>query len=281
MIKNISGICVINLDSRQDRWLLFESNLNDWKSFFGAPPERVSAVLGTDLPGFGKKPWFSRRMSEKRKRSWAGKAGCVLSHRKAIALAESNNWDNVFILEDDASISKENVIKNKSIIANIIKLLPSDWCVIYFCTSTVVGPCRLLSEIDSTKIFETTGALGTVAYLLNGSVYKKILAELPKQQSVWEWVARHKTIDRWFSQNLVRFGKVYVIAPSLVGHCLGNSDISMTSENAQYLDFSLRNIKYTNNGIFFYLTKLIRFSCNIFNRFGSFFRYYVKRYRGL
>jgi GR25 family glycosyltransferase involved in LPS biosynthesis len=70
----MAKIYYINLDSREDRKALTESEL----SRTGIPFERVSAIKKTD-----------------------GQLGCCLSHIKALNLAYSEGHDDVIIVEDD------------------------------------------------------------------------------------------------------------------------------------------------------------------------------------
>lgn len=282
MQANISGIYVINLKIRQERWHVFRDGIHHWEQAFGKTPQRLSAVRGIELPGYGQPPWFSTRLSEKRKMSWGGKAGCILSHRNAIQNAHDRNWDNVLVLEDDAYLTDKMTSLWISYLGGIVRTLEDDWSVINFCTTLPVSPCRVVKKIQSTQLVEAAGCFGAVAYLLNGRIFSQVLNELPKESDVWRWVARHKTIDRWFSQNLMRFGKVYFFAPAAAGHrSVGSSDTSMSAENDCALDFELKGLRYINNQTFFeYLMNFRRYDNWVRRRF-SLFRQKLKQFRGL
>lgn len=281
MNSKIGGIYVINLDARPERWALFQSGSAHWQRMFGCAPQRCSAIAGVELPGYDAPPWFNKRISLQRKRSWAGKAGCILSHRQAIELAAEAGWETVLILEDDALLSEEVAADWETEISELIRTIPRDWCVVNLCTTTVFSPNRSILATQNTRLVETTGALGAVAYLLNGKVLRNILSELPERENIWEWVARHKTIDRWFSQNLVRFGRVFVFSPSIVGHHPGSSDTSMTPEHAALLDFTLADIRYHNGNLSYAVLRHLRILVNALGRVGSILRYYYKRAKGL
>lgn len=281
MKLDAGGIYVINLNSRPERWKIFIEGVNPWKAAFDKTPERLSAVAGVHLPGYGRPPWFVDRISERRKKSWGGKAGAVLSHRQAIKKAFEQGWDSVLIVEDDAFLTEEMAQKWESGLKRLIEALPDDWSMVNFCTSKPILPCRTVAEYQGVKLVETAGAFGAVAYLLNGRVFRRILKELPDERSVWGWVARYKAIDLWFSRNLVRFGKVYLFAPSVAGHRVGPSDITMTPEAEWKFDFTLKDIQLVRSGLFFAVQKTIRRADNALRHFFSVFRLGIKRLRGL
>jgi len=281
MATENKGCLVINLDSRPDRWDFFLAGADNWREAFGCGPQRCSAVAGIDLPGFNQPPWFKPGMTERRKLSWAGKAGCILSHRKAISIAVEKGWDQVLVLEDDALLTDHAVRLWKEDLSQLVKDLPADWGAVYLCTTTAFPPSRKVAAKAGTKLVETSGALGTVAYLLNGRVFQGLLRALPDEKNIWSWVARHKTIDRWYSQNLVRFGRVYLFAPSLGGHHPGSSDISMTPEDAPQLDFSLASLRYTEVPAKFARSYRIRKLANALRRSGSLLRLAMKHLKGL
>lgn len=277
---DVGGICVINLASRPERWEAFQGEADRWEKAFGQVPQRFAAVAGTSLPGFDEKPWFTGRISGKRKRSWAGKGGCILSHRAVIALAAQRQWESVLILEDDALLAEEMVQLWRDGLRALVESLPEDWSAVNFCTTIPITPCRVVGEYRGIRLVEAAGAFGAVAYLLNGRVLAGLLAELPDEGTIWSWVARHKTIDRWFSQNLVRFGRVYLLAPSLVGHRTGSSDTSMTQENDWLLDFSLQDLRCVGSNWSFVLGMGLRRAGNALRARLSMVRFLFKRLRG-
>lgn len=240
---NIAGILVVNMPNRDVRWQTFLEYADNWNWAFGCVPERLEAVVGVNLPGYGKAPWFTKRLSEKRRRSWGGKAGCILSHRKAIATARERGWDNVLIVEDDAYLTRESAEVWRTSLSQTAASMEPGWAGLYLCTTTLFPPNRLIAEAQGYRLIETTGALGTVAYIISRSAFEPLLQMLPTEQTIWPWVAAHKTIDRWLSRTLFGIGPVYSFAPSLAGHrSVGMSDISMTAEDDCNLDFSLRDI---------------------------------------
>lgn len=49
-----TGVCAINLDSRPDRWDHFQNTVLPFLN--SLPTARISATLGTALPGYGEPP---------------------------------------------------------------------------------------------------------------------------------------------------------------------------------------------------------------------------------
>ncbi len=274
-------IYTINLDSRPKRWGLFQEGASLWKEAFGGNPERVSAVAGVQLPGYDEEPWFIDRIAEPRKKSWAGKAGAVLSHRKVIQMAADQGLDNGLIVEDDAFLTEEVVQSWKAGLGQLLESLPEDWAMINLCATKPLSPCRVVAEHNGSRLVEASGMSGCVAYLLNGTVFEDLLKGMPAEQSVWAWVARHKTIDRWFSRNLIRFGKVYLFAPAIVGHRVGPSDITMTPEFEWTHDFELKNVPLIQNKVMFAVLMCLRRIGNACLNHLSYLRFLIKRIRGL
>lgn len=282
MSIKIADIFVINLDSRPERWDRFRAQAELWEKSFGVLPKRLQAVSGIALQSYGKSPWFTQRISEKRWKSWGGKAGCILSHRNAIETAYRNNLDNVLIVEDDAYLTKDFPEYWANHLKKLIAELPEDWAGLYFCTTKAYPPSRIIKEEGDVRLIESSGALGAVTYLLNGRILKSLLNELPTEKNIWPWVAQYKTIDRWLSQNLIRFGRVYQFAPSISGHhCVGSSDTSMTAENDAELDFTLKGLSFCNNTATFKIRIATRLLINLIKRKISIFRKLYKQGFGL
>ena len=93
----VDAALVINLDQRTDRWDKVRAHLQDV-----VPPDklhRVSAVSGNEIAGYRTTHWFRRT---RRPETWAGRAGCSVSHRNAMRLALERGWNWVMMIEDDA-----------------------------------------------------------------------------------------------------------------------------------------------------------------------------------
>src|SRR5512138_1755182 len=135
----IDGVLVVNLDSRPDRWRELQA------AVAGVVPahklHRLPATLGAALPGFGAPPWFRGR---KRDKTWAGRAGCALSHRAAIAYAREQGWRTVLILEDDIEFAPA---LNAVLSALPAALQAADWQVCYLGFTDPVSPYRTLARL--------------------------------------------------------------------------------------------------------------------------------------
>lgn len=277
----VEGVQVINLDARPERWALFLQGASNWERAFGHSVLRFAAVSGLELKGFNQLPWFRKRIKERRRKSWAGKAGCVLSHRNAIQHAQEQSWDNVLILEDDALLAPEMVQAWTEGLDALVAGLPKDWSAVYFYTANPITPCRVVAEMNGIRLIETMGAYGTVAYLVNGRIFKPLLDKLPTEKNIWPWVARYKAIDLWFSRSLRSYGKVYAFAPSLAGHQVGPSDITVTPESEWTFDGEMKGLVYTNNPILFVIKKRGRSIEWFYQEFISYLRMQLKKVRGL
>ena len=275
-------VYVINLDVRTDRRDAFQEQEALWRATFGIQPNRMVAVPCLELPGYGKAPWFRMRITERRRISWAGKAGCILSHRAVIQDAQRSGAETVLIVEDDALLTQEAAQLWEKTVSGWIGQLPKDWAAVYLCSCAPQQPVRVAEHTDDIRLLEVAGASTTVAYLLNGRVFATLLDELPEHSSIWPWVARHKTIDRWYSRNLNRFGRVYVCSPSIVlQRQIGLSDITMTTKNVEFLDYGHRDVCLVGGNSSFKTRYCWVQMRNRLRKGCSLMRLFVKRVRGL
>ncbi|MCP5300217.1 MAG: glycosyl transferase [Chromatiaceae bacterium] len=216
----VDGVLVINLDNRVDRW---EQTCEITDALVPTGKlQRVSAVLGAGLPGFGAKPWFRGR---KRDRTWAGRAGVLLSHRTAIAAAQRNGWQCVLILEDDIAPTSafEPVLPRLA-----DALAATAWDVCYLGYTDPRTPFECLADLgDGHALYRVSGCSTTHAYLLRASTFDWLLRQLPVQADVWNWVSRHRAIDRWYYRNLSRRFRVTAVSPSIIDQRVDVSDITL------------------------------------------------------
>lgn len=214
------GILVINLDHRPERLERFRNLASNrpWLSGW----QRLPAIAGTALPGFGKPPWFHGR---KRDNAWAGRAGCVLSHRNAIQSALDAGWNRVCILEDDIDLPQ----LSGGIIDSVSTWLSDHddlWQIAYLGFSEPAGPCQTLANLDHThRICRISGCATTHAYIVKRNAMRWILDQLPDAATIWPWLARHRAIDRWYARQLARHFPVVAANPSLIGQISDFSDI--------------------------------------------------------
>lgn len=215
----VDGVLVVNLDSRPERWQDVQVAT---RNFIPAHKlHRLPATLGVALPDYGAPPWFRGR---KRDKTWAGRAGCTLSHRAAIAHARAQNWRTLLILEDDIEIEPG--------LAEVLASLPlalqnAGWDVCYLGYTDPVAPYRTLAELPAGhSLCAVSGCSTTHAYLLRDTVYDRLLEKLPAADTIWPWISRHRAIDRWYYRNLARYFKVCAVSPAIINQQGGFSDIT-------------------------------------------------------
>lgn len=213
------GALVINLDERSDRWRQFTSESQPLLGSLHV--ERIPAIKGVELAGFGEAPFFRGR---KRDRTWAGRAGCTLSHRAAIETARDAGWQRVLILEDDVEIEAD--------FSNLVSPLSEalervEWGVCYLGFTDPIGPFqeheRLTKRYTLARVY---GCNTTHAYLVHARAYPFLLDALPDPAGVWHWLTRKRAIDRWYARTLSSHMSVLAVTPSAVNQQDSVSDIT-------------------------------------------------------
>lgn len=210
----IDGVLVINLEQRQERLDEISTKLASVKAL--PTWQRLPAVWGMDLQGFGEAPWFR---NGKRDRSWAGRAGCILSHRHTIIQAKQNGWKNVLILEDDAVFDDS--------LDQVIRSIPEDgWDACYLGYTDPIPPYGTPTPLNEThQLIPVFGCYTTHAYVLRSTTFDWLLEQLPDEDSIWSWVSQHRAIDRWYSRHLSEKFRVTAISPGVIGQITDFSDI--------------------------------------------------------
>ncbi len=217
----VDGILVINLDTSTERMDNFRrSNATT------LPMEKVqrqSAVMGRNLPTYGKAPWFTERTME-RAPFWGGTAGCAISHRHAIARAKAEGWRNVLIMEDDA-VAGDNA-DALAMLDYALQNLTGDYMLyLGYSRPTPYGSC--IKSAGEHALWQVEGVLSTYAYLVTQGMYDRLLALMPTEDNVWEWISIHRAVDSFYRDTAAALPgvKVYAIQPDLVAHVDGQSDI--------------------------------------------------------
>jgi glycosyl transferase, family 25 len=237
----IDGVLVINLDQRADRWAQFQQAAS------GIIPaeklQRLPARLGRDIPGFGLPPWFRGR---KRDRTWAARAGCVQSHRRALAAARDADWHTVLVLEDDVEFAPEFPA-----LANMLAsaLQQADWQVCYFGFTDPWAPSRRLAALgERHALLRVHGCNTAHAYLVREKARDWILGQLPDEAGIWKWLATHRAIDRWYQRQLGLRFPVACISPSVVNQVAGFSDIVEQATHYTDADGHVRAVEMASTG---------------------------------
>ncbi len=228
------AIYVINLDHRTDRWDDFVSNWSPLLDF--STVQRIPAVYGKKLSGFGERPWFTQN-TKSRENSWAGVAGCLLSHRKVIETAQKAGHDFILVLEDDAAPSPELLKyladgRNNPLneIPRHLSALPR-WGICYpGYTKTPKAGVPVAQIGQGPELWQVPGVLTTHSYILNKSCFTPLLAHLPTEEIIWDWIARNRAIDTWLKEQFewVTGRDVLISLPQLVIQSVSYSDLLQT-----------------------------------------------------
>lgn len=218
--KLIDAVLVINLQHRPERWNRFMATIE------GIIPKekihRVEGIYGKELKGFGVRPWFQNR---KRDNTWGARAGCTLSHRKALKTASDNNWNNVLVLEDDIEIDGdfEGVVTQ---LYRSLKIPQNHWDICYLGFTDPWKPFKRLAQLTETRsLHQVFGCNCAHAYLVTPRAREWILSRLPKTETIWKWLSANRAVDRWYRCTLGRHLKVCCVSPSVVRQMAGYSDI--------------------------------------------------------
>lgn len=213
------GVCVINLDHREDRWEEFQQRMQP--HFAPLEIHRISAVEGIKLPGFGKRPFFRGRP---RDRTWAARAGCTLSHRAALTHARDAGWSHVLVLEDDTQLPS---LPDPQLLLDLRTALSShapDICYLGF--TDPVPPFRELSAIGASHALHQVFGCNTAhAYVVSKRAITHLLEMLPQSEDIWRWLTRHRAVDRFYYRNLSPSLTVTAVSPALIEQKPGFSDI--------------------------------------------------------
>lgn len=217
---NVDGCLVVNLDVREDRWNEVKNTLD------GFIPEdkfeRLSAVYGKAIPGYGEKPWFRGRTKDFR---WAGRAGCTLSHRKVMKEGLRRGWNVFLVLEDDIclrNVSGEFLNRLNSLIFEE----ETDWDMCYLGYTSPRGPARTIAPVDGQfSLCQIRGARTTHAYLVKAPLARWLVKKLPKEKNIWSWCAGRRIIDRWYSRHISHHFKIVCTNPSFIIQAPSYSDL--------------------------------------------------------
>lgn len=208
-LTGMDGVVVINLDRRPDRWAAFQ---DAWADRLDAPVERLSAVDGRALPGFGERPWFRGR---KRDLTWGARAGVTLSQKAALQLARTRGWERALILEDDAEPVGDLAAASRAIHRE-------DWDVLFLGCREPAGPFGDLGD----GLIRLHGALDLHAWLVRPAARDGLIDRLPDEHGVWRWLADRRAIDRWTRRALGHRFRVLALWPPAVVQAAGASDIT-------------------------------------------------------
>jgi glycosyl transferase family 25 len=146
-MRGIDGIIYINLDQRTDRKAFIEEELNR----LGIPQEKILRLGAV----------FDRLNGTK---------GCMLSHIKALELAQATGWERTLILEDDAFFieGRETI---ESALSTFYEAVGSEWDVFF------LGGTHLEREKTTKEtLFLIRKGFASHAYLIHRPYIDKLRA---------------------------------------------------------------------------------------------------------
>ena len=219
-------VCVINLDSRPDRW---ETMQAQFAKLGIENVHRFSAVsfdkLENSPPPNNLRDYAMTRLQRKNE---AGNAehqikamwGCLSSHVGVIEYAKAQKWPYVLILEDDCEF-EYYVKKVMHLVAKQIDSL--DWDLLY-----LGGNQKKYGRRQSVarNLLSASGVTLTHAYIVNASIYDKIIHEAPKAGM---------TIDDYYAKSLQKEVKTLLVTPQVAFQAPDDvSDISQVARRRKY-----------------------------------------------
>lgn len=207
MIWPFAHACVINLDSRKDRWARIQAHLRG----LGLQAERFSAVsmhrLDNDPPSPQLREFLLRvdgdsdRFEHKLRATWA----CMRSHLAVIAMAKDRGWPQVLVLEDDCEFESYAPAVLRRVPA---QLLSRDWTMLYLGGTLKKGG-------QTRKVSANLVAVNRVrlahAYVVKAELYDRILQEAPLSGLPLDW---------YYSENLLPTTRAFLVRPLLARQSL-------------------------------------------------------------
>jgi len=169
-IHRIDNIYIINLKERTDRWEHCLSQLKKYNITNYTRLDAIRPALKSMHP-----IQYSKNNLQLGNEYIIGAMGCKLSHLKAIAEAQKNNYEQILILEDDFLLAND-FTKKFSAIADNINSNSVTIDMLYLGFSTVRENAYEDTDIDNLK--KLTNGHTTHAYLLNRSFYSTIITEI-------------------------------------------------------------------------------------------------------
>ena len=170
-LLQVDQIFLLNLDSRTDR---LQECIEEFKKLGVNPQqwERFSALRGAN-PFVQQKylqeyQVFSKALEAHGKKYIDGAFGCLVSHHEMIKLAKERGYKRVLILEDDFEAT--DLLFDQDLLQSIGN---TNFDMFYLSASHALEPTQ--SSVVGIK--KVARALSTAAYIIDQSIYTKVLQE--------------------------------------------------------------------------------------------------------
>lgn len=201
--SDIKNAIYINLDSRVDRRVLFETQIEalhtQYPSDFAFyPVSRFSAI----------------------RHEQHGAIGCSKSHIECIRIAKNNGWDHVLILEDDAFLIHPEILVHQ--VNSFLSRFRDEWDVVLF-SGNNFPPFK----IEAPDCFRVANCQTTGCYLVCSRYYDTLLRNFEEGVAQLEANPENKVEFSCdiFWKRLQRADRWYLITPICVTQRPGYSDI--------------------------------------------------------
>jgi hypothetical protein len=208
--SDIKNAIYINLDSRVDRRVLFETQIEELHTqypidFAFYPVSRFSAI----------------------RHEQHGAIGCSKSHIECIRIAKNNGWDHVLIFEDDAYLIHPEILVHQ--VNSFLSRFRDDWDVVLF-SGNNFPPFK----IEAPDCFRVANCQVATCYLVCSRYYDTLLRNFEDGVTQLEANPENKpefACDMYWKR-LQRADRWYLITPICVTQRPGYSDIE--KQNVDY-----------------------------------------------
>lgn len=205
MLRRFSDIkhaIYINLDSRVDRRVLFETQIEELHTRYPAdfsffPVSRFSAIKHEH-----------------------GAIGCSKSHIECLRIAKNNGWDHVLIFEDDAHFIHPKILVHQ--VNSFLSRFRDEWDVVLF-SGNNFPPFK----IEAPQCFRVANCQVATCYLVCSRYYDTLLENFENSLTGLEADPENKAefACDMFWKRLQRTDHWYLITPICVTQRPGYSDI--------------------------------------------------------
>ena len=206
--SDIKNAIYINLDSRTDRRMLFENQIEQLHTrypgdFAFYPVSRFSAI-----------------------RHEHGAIGCSKSHLECLRIAKNNDWDHVLIFEDDAYLIHPEILVHQ--VNSFLSRFRDEWDLALF-SGNNFPPFK----IEGSDCFRVANCQVATCYLVCSRYYDALIRNFEEGLEQLETKPENKpefACDMYWKQ-LQRIDRWYLITPICVIQRAGYSDIEKQNVN--------------------------------------------------